>query len=117
MGYYTSYGFTLVGDPEKCEKFEKDLSDAGRDSEGEKDFEIEQLIDSGSVYAKLYDIENIISRVAKMNPDVLAILTGDGEASDDLWEARWKGDQYEVQSYVIPPFTNPALQTEDEKTN
>ena len=115
MGYYTAYGLTLVGDDDKVIAFEEDLKNISKDSNGEVDADVRNLIDDGAVYAKLYDIEDWISEAAQRHPDVLVILNGDGEDSEDMWEARWKGLEYEKQDAAIPPFTNEALLTEQEK--
>lgn len=104
MGYYTSYGLSLHGPAEECQKFEKDLLD-----QDPSDFELNELVKFGAVYAKLYDIEPMIDEIAKKHPSVLVILSGDGEDQDDIWETRWKGEEKETQQMVIPPFKNPKL--------
>ena len=115
MGYYTAYGLQIVpdkGHEDEVKKFEKDLIEYSED-----DCEIEELVKTGGCYGKLYDIEDWIGEVAKNYPHLLVCLGGDGEDSDDLWETRWKGVETETQKAVIPPFTNPNLLTDYEKTN
>lgn len=116
MGYYTAYSLQLEGEPEEVEAFEKDLLEISKYN-GEVNCCVDELIDSGNCYAKLYDLEGWITDVAKKHPGVLVELFGDGESSDDLWEARWKGDEYERQYSIIPPFKNENLLTEKEKDN
>lgn len=110
MGYYTSYGLSLYGPTDECEAFEKDLLDLS-----DNDEEVRELLKYGGCYAKLYDLEAWMDQVAKKHPSVLAILSGDGEESDDQWEHRWKGLEDEVQKAIIPPFKNERLFTEYEK--
>ena len=117
MGYITYFDLTLVGDEEKVEAFKKDLLEESKSDDGEIDRDVEELLECGYLSAKLYNLEGWIDEVAPRHPDVLVILNGDGEESDDLWEARWKGDKSERQEAVIPPFTTPELLTEREKQN
>ena len=104
MGYYTSFFLNLHGDQEEIKKFESDLYE-----ESKRDTDIKELIETGTVYAKLYELEGYIDKVAPKHPGVLVILGGDGEESDDLWEARWKGNEFEKQCATIPPFENKNL--------
>lgn len=114
MGYYTNYDLAVINkDDSKVKAFKEDLRKESSDADGNVDGDLEDLLNDGYIYAKLYDLEDLISKVAPRHPDVLIILEGDGEDSDDLWEARWKGDNYERHDAVIPPFTNPNLQFPD----
>lgn len=108
MGYYTSYSLEIrhrEQDSELVKSFEKELLERSDD-----DCEVKELINTGGVWAKLYDLEEWISELAPKYPELLIILYGDGESSDDLWEHRWKGGEQEVKEAVIPPFENPNLQ-------
>ena len=104
----------LEGELKETEAFEKDLLEISKYN-GEINSSVDELISSGSCYAKLYDISGWITEVAKKHPEVLVVLTGDGESSDDLWEERWKGEEHEHQNFTIPPFKNKNLLTEEEK--
>lgn len=115
MGYYTSFSLEMHGDLEKIEAAEKDLLEESRYADGTLDPEIKELVETGGVYGKLYELDGYLDAVAHRNPDVLIILTGDGEDSDDLWETRWKGDKTETQRAEIPPFKTKELLTEAEK--
>ena len=117
MGYYTSYSLSLFGNAEQAHEFENELLEVTKYADGQDDCEVKELVNTGGTYAKLYDIEDTISDLAPKYPDLLIILNGDGEESDDLWEARWKGSEHEKQYADIPPFTNPKLLTENEKQN
>ena len=105
MGYYTSYSLDLYGEPEDKEKAYNDLYMIS-----ENDELVDELINLGSVYAKLYDLNAWVEEAAKRNPNVLFVLSGAGEEQDDLWEERYKGCVSERQEAVIPPFTHPDLQ-------
>ena len=117
MGYYTYYQIAFEGDDDKIKAFKDDLLEHSMDDDGEVDSDLKELLDFSDVGAKLYDLEDWIDAIAPRHPDVLVILNGDGEGSDDLWEARWKGDKCERQNATIPPFTTPELLTETEKQN
>ena len=115
MGYYTAYGLTMFGDEGQKNRVEKELLQASKDGAGRIDESMRELLHTGGTYAKLYDIETWINKVAPKFPDVLIILSGDGEDSDDHWEMRWKGKESEMQKAVIPPFTNENLHYPGEK--
>ena len=117
MGYITIFDLRLIGDKDKVQAFEQDLLEESKDGNDEVDSDVVELIECGYTSAKLYDLEEWIDEVAPRHPDVLVILNGDGEESDDLWECRWKGDKCERQDAIIPPFTTPELLTEEEKQN
>ena len=117
MGYYTSYSISMHGDEEDIMGFTQDLLEISRNSDGSYDYDVRDLLTSGGVYAKLYEIDDWIGGVAAKYPNLLIILNGDGESSDDLWEERWKGTEHELQNAIIPPFKNQNLWTDDEKTN
>ena len=110
MGYYTAYSLVMRGEDAAVEKAEKALLKRSTDDRGNVDPDCKDLIEIGCVYAKLYDISDWISEIAPKHPDVLIILSGDGEDSDDAWEERWKGNDHELQKAVIPPFQNKNLQ-------
>lgn len=97
------------------EAFKKDLLEESKGDDGTVDGDLEKLLNSGWEEAKLYDIEDWIDEVAPKHPDVLVILDGDGENSDDLWQTRWKGNNSERQEAKIPPFENENLRTDSEK--
>ena len=117
MGYYTSYDIAFEGDFEQKKEFEEDLLKISAYSDGRLDSSVVELLETNCVYAKLYDLEAWIAQLAPKYPNLLIILTGDGEESGDIWEKRWKGGESEYQEAVIPPFTNSNLFTEKEKSN
>ena len=116
MGYYTSYSLSSYGDENDIKAFENDLLEISKD-DGNIDVEVDELIKYGGVNAKLYDLDSWISEIAPKYPDLLIVLSGDGEYSDDNWEQRWKGTETELQKAIIPPFKNQNLWTDSEKKN
>ena len=102
MGYYTAFSLDFYGDDEKVRKAVEDLKVTGDDDAIE-------AAERGFVHAKWYDYGEQIQKVAEMNPDVLIVVSGDGEDSDDNWEERYKGKLYERQDACIPPFVTPEL--------
>ena len=111
MGYYTSYTLNLYGSEEDKKKFSDELYNRYK-----PDFSpIKELLEDGGVYAKLYDLEDNISKMAENYPDLLVVLTGDGEESCDIWEMRCKGDLCEYHSMEMPPFTTKGLEIPDQR--
>ncbi len=118
MGYYTSYGLSVTPDKGHAadeDKFYNDLLNETAYSDGAYDIEVKELIDTGGVWAKLYNIEDKIAEIAKSYPYLLIALSGDGEDSDDNWEMRCRGDICELHRAEIPPFTRLELMTEYER--
>ena len=110
MGYYTCFTIDYEGEEADIKKVEEDFK--ALYCEGYLD----ELIDTGTSERKWYEWEKDMRKVAKKNHNVLIILHGSGEESDDIWQARAKGNEYEFQSFCLPPFENANLLTEDEKT-
>lgn len=101
MGYWTNYSVDVCGEQNAVAKTFQDIKKVNPD--------LAELADQGYSYLKWYEWEEDMTKVAKMNPDVLIILTGDGEDNDDLWEARFKGDLMERQDWALPPFQTKEL--------
>ena len=117
MGYYTYFTLQVVGNDRDENEFKKELSSTAVDEYNYPESSVEELVNYGSTEAKFYEIEEIISLIAEKYPNLLIILNGDGEESGDIWEARWKGDQYEKVEMSMPPFKNENLLMENEKKN
>lgn len=120
MGYDTSYGLSIQADSGHEldeERFYGALLERSKCSDGSFDCEYKELVRCGGAYGHLYYIEEYIDELAPEFPHLLIILYGNGEDNDDSWEARWKGKDKEIQRAIIPPFENPNLQTEYEKSN
>ena len=119
MGYYTDYGLSLLGSEEDQRNFEQDLLEQTKwvNHAGKKQIDpnIQELIETGCVYAKWYRCIEDISAIAVKYPNLLVILEGSGESQDDMWEYRWKGNLHEHQKAVIPPFKTPELLLDSEK--
>lgn len=109
----------MIGDDKDIEEVEKAAEelDTTLDGKGYANEAIQLLIKDGDLEAKWYDFEEDFIPFARQFPRVLFIVTGDGEASDDRWELRVKGNDVECHEMVMPPFTNPYLLTDDEKNN
>ena len=113
MGCYQSYGLYA-----KCEKehpedekaFMDALLDYSKDESGKPDSEVQELVQYGGIFAKLYDIEAWISELAQKFPRLLIVLSGRPEDGDADWEHRWKGNEDELQYATIPEFKNKNLQ-------
>ena len=110
MGHYTSFCIEYEGSTEDVKKVENDFKALYGDGGY-----LNELIDTGISEMKWYDWEFDMKKVAKKNPNVLIILHGDGEESDDIWQARAKGKEFEFKSFMIPPFENPNLFKQEEK--
>ena len=107
MGYYTYYTLSYEG-PAKDEQALRDF----KPSEDEFSFPegIVQLIkDNGDNDWKWYGWQDDMQKLAKKFPNILFVLDGDGEQSDDIWQWRGKGDETEFHAMEMPPFTNPNL--------
>lgn len=115
MGYITDYSIEFFGPEEDIVNFEKKVLEVSMgdpedyDYDGEPDPTLKDLLKYGAADGKMYDWEDWFEPVAKEFPNVLVVINGDGEESDDLWEARLKGNNFEIHNAAIPPFTNPEL--------
>lgn len=103
MGYRTSINISMYGEPEDIEAVENEMREVLGD-------ELADDILNNEAYIKWYYIRDDFFTVAKHNPNVLIIISGYGDEQDDIWEARWKGEEYERQEFCIPPFKNEKLQ-------
>ena len=108
MGYITYFSLRMFGPDDKVEKAGEDIKALSSDGS------FDELVDYEYSELKWYDWQNDIDKVAKANPDVLIILDGDGEESDDLWQYRAKGDKTEYHAFMISPFTTPELLLKEE---
>jgi len=112
MGYYTYFSLSYHGTPEDEEALQN--FQPGKEfafPEG-----IKELIDeSQDTDWKWYGWEEDMKKLCKLFPNILFILDGDGEDSDDMWEWRGKGDIYEYHWFTLPPFTTPELMLDNEK--
>ena len=105
----------MYGEPDKVHEVEDALRDEYRDkATGKSDDSIEELINDGGTYAKLYGLDIVLKNLGPHYPDVLMVLTGYGEEQDDIWEFRVKDYHEEFHKAEIPPFTNPYLEITEE---
>lgn len=112
MGYYTYYTLSYYGPPED-EQALADFEPAGDEFDLEPQRMKQLIADNGDNDWKWYDWQKDMEKLAKKFPNILFLLHGDGEESDDIWEWRGKGDKYEFHAMEMPPFTE--LLTESEK--
>ena len=103
MGYRTFINICMYGEPKDIEAVEKEMHKVLGD-------ELADEILNNEAYIKWYYIEDDFFTFAKHNPNVLIIVAGYGDEQEDIWEARWKGEDYECQESSIPPFKNEKLQ-------
>ena len=103
MGYYTTYGLAIIGDPAKIDACETDIK-------SNTSCDAEDLINTGYSEERWHNWKKEMDGVAKRNPDVIIVLTGDGEETGDSWQARWKGELFEYHVVEMPPFSTPELQ-------
>ena len=108
MGYITDFCLRIFGPDDKVRKAGEDIKALSPDGW------LDELVDDEYSALKWYNWQEDIDKVAKANPDVLIILDGDGEESDDLWQYRAKGDKTEYHAFALPPFTTPELLLKEE---
>ena len=111
MGYYTSYYMRTYPDKgydKEDDDFRSELLEIGIREGCVSD--IKELLETDGVYAKLYDLTDRITEIAHKYPHLLICLQGDGEDNMDVWEQRWKGNDFEYNEAMVPPFDNPKLQ-------
>lgn len=110
MGYYTYFTLEYQGDPDEEERLEEYNPDDDSDEYSDPYYVKGILDDRVDHEYKWYDWEKDMMVLASKFPNILFILHGDGETSDDLWEFRRKGSESEFHSFEMPPFTNKNLQ-------
>jgi len=108
MGYYTYFTLTMIGS-------EEDKTQAEIDAEKSDNWCIKDLVVEGCVDAKWYSFFEDFSAFAKQHPNILFIVDGSGEDSDDVWQHRFRGDIDERHEMEMPPFQ--TLLTEKEIEN
>ena len=109
MGYYTYFSLSYRGTPEDEEKLENYHVEEDN-KEYSDPYYINGILDDGEDHDyKWYDWEKDMRVLASKFPNVLFILEGSGEDSDDQWEFRIKGDISEHHYMEMPPFTTPEL--------
>lgn len=94
--YHTYYSLRMEGSEDKIQEV---LNSHFFDER------IETLVKDEEYEGGWYDFEKDFANFAKDFPDVLFIVHGDGEESDDIWEQRFKGFKNEYHKTEIPPFT------------
>lgn len=101
MGYYTNYSLDIYGEPEAIKKCEDDIRASLSD-----DIAV-PLIDYGYVEEiKWYDWQACMSAIAKRNPDVIIVLSGDGEDNLDVWQGEAKAISQNTMRLKCPNLQN-----------
>lgn len=108
MGYYTYFAITMIGSEEA-------EMQAENDAQKSDNWCLKELVVTGGVEAKWYSFFEDFSTFAKQHPDILFIVDGHGEDSDDIWQHRFRGDIDERHDIEMPPFQ--TLLTEKEIEN
>lgn len=112
MGYYTYFSLSYHGSPED-EKSIQEFRVEDDDKEFSNPWYINGILDECADHDyneyKWYDWEKDMKVLASRFPNVLFILDGDGEESDDRWEYRIRGNVWEHHYVEMPPFTKPEL--------
>ena len=97
MGYETAFNLNVHGAaPEEEKKIYDEIAEAAGESA--------EAVEYGFT-GKWYDYGEDLAKIAAKHPDAIIEVSGQGEAPDDIWEARYRGDQVETIRYEgLPPF-------------
>ena len=91
MGYYTWYNIAVVTEDDKKRKVvEKEIAKAIWGEDGN----LEDL--HCGFESKSFDADADLPPIAKRHPDVMIEVYGDGSDSDDIWTARYRGEESET---------------------
>jgi len=102
MGYYTQYDLELGSN----ERLDRDgIAEKFEDISG---FSMHSIDDESM---KWYDYDTDMQKLSKEYPEVLFIMTGIGEESDDNWRHYFRGGKsHKVDAIVAyPPFDETEL--------
>ena len=102
MGYYTWITLSTYGEDAKIKQMEAD-------AKVYEDDLVSKFIEDQELEVKWAYFEDSLMKFMRRHPEVLFVVYGDGEESDDIWEARFKGEEFELHCLEMPPFTNPKL--------
>ena len=116
MGYYTYFSLSMIGDEENIDKVTQAALSLNLDDDSLCYNEgIKELVTTGGIDAKWYSFEDDFIPFARKFPEVLFIVDGSGEETDDIWQWRIKGELDEYHRMKMPPFINSELLTDSEK--
>lgn len=98
MGYDTSYNLYVCGaDAEETRKIYEEIAEAAGESAEDVKFY--------GFTGHWYDYGENLAKIAARHPNAIIEVSGQGEAPDDIWKARYRGDQVETIRYEgLPPF-------------
>ena len=96
MGYNTSYDLDLKNAGEKTLEIIKELRNTYEDAEFALD-------ENGGSYdnAKWYDHEENLVEFSRKYPDVIFILSGEGEEAGDVWKKYFKDGKKQIANAVL----------------
>lgn len=105
MGYYTRYTLEVRGDG----YFYKKFMDEGFDEPfGTYEVSPADLVHNNCDSMKWYDYNKDMQELSESWPNVLFILSGEGEESGDIWRAYYmNGHEERVQAEIV--FREPDL--------
>lgn len=98
MGYDTSYNLYVCGaDAEETRKIYEEIAEAAGESAEDVKFY--------GFTGKWYDYGKDLAKIAAKHPDAIIEISGQGEAPDDIWKSRYRGDQVETIRFEgLPDF-------------
>lgn len=111
MGYDTWYNINVTTDDKnERQAVLKEIAIAAFGDET-----AEEDVESG-FEGRWYDCDDDLQKISKRHPGVLIEISGDGEASDDIWAARYlDGKTEEVRYEGLPDFRNVLTPQEKER--
>ena len=106
MGYYTN--FDLEFDSSK----ENEVKTWLKENEDKFDYDIVDIIEGNSDSLKWYDHKEDMLIISNQFPDVLFILSGEGEENKDIWKEYYKGGKAQVAEavFTIAEFDESRLE-------
>lgn len=111
MGYYTWYHLTVENnvpreEEVKAAKALAEITDFINPEEIEESYSPFDFISYDSM--KWYDWESDMDKLARLFPDIIFCLWGEGEERDDNWRCYFHGEDEELQHGTITYAPRPA---------
>lgn len=109
MGYDTSYNLSVCGvSGDEEEQIYREIADAAG--------EPLENVESFGFTGHWYDSDDDLKRIAARHPEAIIEVSGNGEAPDDIWCARYKGRRCETVRYNgLPDFKDVLTPEEEER--
>ena len=112
MGYYTHYEIMMNPEQDTARELEIMRVIASKiDGRDPADISDEAAKWCLSDHLKWYDHHDHMVEVSKQFPDIVFVLYGEGEESDDLWRKYFANGEYEetYAEIIYPKPTNPLF--------